>query len=699
MNTTPREPRILQDQPAYESTEAAADRQAGLAPADVSRRKLLRSLFLGLGAAALPTWVVKKAHAQSDELGGPELEMPFGPLGAQDYGPLVQQVVTDNLTGVNHQLYAPAGFDVRVVMRAGVNPVTNTVAGTLGHVNPDGGAVYLAPDGGWVYVSNSETGAGSVSSVRFDATGAVVDYYRICTGTRTNCAGGQTPWGTWITCEETNGGWAFECDPFGSPATQRRLDALGARNGREAVAIDPINFVCYQTLDNSAGKFVRFVSDVSDLETTVDGVIRMRMETGVSQRLFIPEYNGMPAYNNAVVPNNATSSALLRPARPIQWVADTGNNGTNFNGGEGIWYYEVPEEFRVVPTAGSVPTRGVIFFTSKGDNRVWAIDIENNLLELIYDTQNNQAFTNLRNANGTLSNYNQVDNCVVSPAGDVLVAEDGTAMRLAIVENNQRPKLLLQITTGNSEICGPAFSPDGSKLYFSSQRGPSGPTGTGAAGVIYEMTIPAQFRTVQRAEPFFFEEQLTVAPGMIVTSEMVTLLGFLGALQLSISPGNNAEFAIDDGPWQTAPVVVYAGDSVRVRHLSSTTIGDVNETTVKVGLANGASETLSTFISVTSEPDQIPDPFEFPTRVDVPPNTMIESDAVTLTGFNLPVEVLPQAGTEYRIHGGSWKKKRGTLQPGHTLQVRQWSSDTCKAARTMSITVGGVRGGFTAITQ
>src|SRR5262245_47468625 len=475
---------------------------------NISRRNVLRGLFLGLGAASLPSWVLKAAVARAQAAGGPELDIPLGPLAAQDFGPLVQKVVTDNLTGVNHLLFAPADFDVRLVMRFGVNPVTLDATGTLGHVNPDGGAVYPLSDGGWIYVSNSEINpGGSVSALRFDSTGDVIDYYRICTNTRQNCAGGQTPWGTWITCEEVTGGYCYETDPMGIEP-QRRLDALGARNGREAVAIDPRNHVVYQTLDNSAGKFVRFVSDPSDLTTLSNGVTRMGMVTGVSQRLFIPAFNGMPEYNNAVVPNDATGNSRLRQARPIQWVDDTGTLGTNFNGGEGIWYYEVPEALRTIPTAGTVPTRGVMFFARKNDNRIWAVDVENNLSELTYGTENGRAFPNRRNGGGTASNFNQVDNVHISPAGDVLVAEDGTAMRLAIMINNQPAKLLMQITLGTSEIAGPAFTPDGSRIYFSSQRGPSGTAGTGASGVIYEMTIPPRFRAIQVASAFSFGEVL-----------------------------------------------------------------------------------------------------------------------------------------------------------------------------------------------
>jgi hypothetical protein len=669
------------------------DRQPDIADQDISRRNLLRSLFLGLGAANLPTWVVKAAHAQ--QLGGTELDIPFGPLGAQDFGELVEQVVQDDLTTVNHQLFAPEGFGVRVVMRAGINPLTRTAEGTTGHAKPDGGAVFGLPDGGWIYSSNSETSQGGVGALRFDASGVLVDYYRICNGTRNNCAGGKTPWETWITCEEVTGGYAYECDPLGSPETQRRLDALGARNSREAVAIDSIHNVCYQTLDSSSGKFVRFVSSPEDLEILPNGVTRMRMEIGESQRLRIPPFIDAPGFDNVVVPNVATSSSQLRPARPIEWVADTGTNGTNFNGAEGLWYYEIPEPLRTIPTVGTVPTRGVIFFATKGDNRLWAIDIENELIELLYDVHNSQAFDNLRNMDGAPSNFSQVDNVVVSPRGDVLVAEDGTAMRLALMFNNLPAKLLMQITRGGSEICGPAFTPDGSRLYFASQSGPSGAVGTGNSGVIYEMTIPPQFVAIQRAAPFAFVERLNVAPGVTVISEEVTLDGFYGPLILTIGEGGEAMFSVNEGEWTNLPTTVLAGDSIRVRHTSSPNIGEVTETVVAVGLENGASRTDAVFYSVTSEPDTAPDCFDFGTRTDVIGNAWVESDVITLTGFNLPTDVVPGPGAEYRIDGREWTTASGTLEPGQTLQLRHLSNKRKNSVRRTHLRVGGVTGHFT----
>ncbi|MBF5052415.1 hypothetical protein ISO4_01017 [Alcanivorax venustensis ISO4] len=86
-------------------------------------------------------------------------------------------------------------------------------------------------------------------------------------------------------------------------------------------------------------------------------------------------------------------------------------------------------------------------------------------------------------ARDTVSGYD-VDNLVVSPAGD--------AMRLMVP--NQPARILLQVPGGGSELTGPAFTPDGSRLYFSSQRGPSGLLGLSSLGRTYELTVPETFR-------------------------------------------------------------------------------------------------------------------------------------------------------------------------------------------------------------
>jgi secreted PhoX family phosphatase len=116
----------------------------------------------------------------------------------------------------------------------------------------------------------------------------------------------------------------------------------------------------------------------------------------------------------------------------------------------------------------------VVFFTTKGDNRVWALDIENQLVELIFDNSQIEP------------DFGDVDNLTVSPWGDILVAEDppsSPSSRIMVVQPNRQAIPLVEVFHSGSEICGPAFSPDGSRLYFSSQRR----FGTGET---YELRLP-----------------------------------------------------------------------------------------------------------------------------------------------------------------------------------------------------------------
>jgi len=133
---------------------------------------------------------------------------------------------------------------------------------------------------------------------------------------------------------------------------------------------------------------------------------------------------------------------------------------SSFNRGEGIWFHE-----------------DAIFFTTTGNNRVYAYDIKNNDLSIIY--------------NGALyisPVLTNVDNITSNKSGDLLVAEDSGDLQIVVITKSGEIKPLLQlIGHDRSEITGPAFSPDGSRLYFSSQRGT---TGRSEDGITFEITGP-----------------------------------------------------------------------------------------------------------------------------------------------------------------------------------------------------------------
>jgi hypothetical protein len=337
-------------------------------------------------------------------------------------------------------LRLPPGFESRVVARSSRPPVPGRPY--RWHGAPDGGATFAAPDGGWVYVSNSEqhAGQGGCGALRFDSRGTLVDAYSILSGTTSNCAGGPTPWGTWFSCEEFAEGRVWECDPFGKrPAGVR--PALGVFN-HEAAAVDLKRGCIYLTEDEPDGLLYRF----TPARPSKGG--RMDLSEGRIDALTHDAKTGQIGWE--VIPDPLGRS---RPTR------DQHENARIFAGGEGCWLHG-----------------DTLFFTTKYDNTVWTLDLAAGRLSVLYASQEKDA--PLRG----------VDNVTVSSAGEVLVAEDGGAMRIVGLGAQGAIRALVQIDGHPwSEVTGPAFDPSGRRLYFSSQRGAAN---RNEDGVTYEVTGP-----------------------------------------------------------------------------------------------------------------------------------------------------------------------------------------------------------------
>ncbi len=397
-------------------------------------------------------------------------------LRTRGYGPLIAD--RDKI------LDLPGGFSYEIIGRAG-----ETMSdGLILPGSPDGMAAFPGKGDEVVVVRNHEVSAGSssgqgafgrrnellnkINKDRFYDSGkkspclggtstfvydtrkkAVVRQFLSLAGTIRNCAGGPTPWNSWITCEETvvksggnlarDHGWCFDVPATDQPelADPVPLKAMGRFN-HEAVAVDPETGEVFETEDRHEGLIYRFVPKVKG-------------KLAEGGKLYALKVKGKPSLDTR---NWSQPTFSVGDSKEIEWIemkeVESPRDDLRIRGfkdgaacfarGEGMWYSE--GSIFIACTNGGKKQRG----------QIWKLN--RNKIELYSEPNDADLVDNC-------------DNLTVAPWGDLILCEDGKGDQfLDVITPEGKIFKLAKNAKSSGEFAGVCFSPDGSTLFVNMQR-------------------------------------------------------------------------------------------------------------------------------------------------------------------------------------------------------------------------------------
>ncbi|WP_107706089.1 alkaline phosphatase PhoX [Nocardioides allogilvus] len=362
-----------------------------------SRRNLLRGAALTAGVAGLPF-----ASLATRAEGATAASAVFSDAG---YGPLLPAV--DQATGLQ-LISLPRGFEylsygwTNDLMSDGT-PTPNAHDGMGAYRLGD--LVHIVrnhernPSAAFTQPAYNPLGGGGTTTIVFDPeAGQFTESWGSLGGTVRNCAGGVTPWGTWLTCEETfseaggmRHGYVFEVPPTGkgNPAPYK---AMGRFN-HEAAAIDPATGIVYETEDRGDACLYRFVpttpgrlADGGRLQALTIGSTKVDTRRDGSGTSY-----GAVGWVDIDEPDPATDTVR---------VEAQGKGAAVFSRLEGAWYGN--GRIYVITTDGGPARQGQVF----------ELDPVTDRLGVLFASPSGEVL-------------NAPDNMCVSPRGGLVLCEDG----------------------------------------------------------------------------------------------------------------------------------------------------------------------------------------------------------------------------------------------------------------------------------